>query len=307
MESWLNLVSENKERGQILSFYMITVYLGIAASQGAIGFAAPSEFTLFALASVLLSIALIPVAASRTVQPRQKRGENFSLKELVKTSRLATAGVFTTGMINGSFWGLVPIYLSNIGMADGTVGWFIAFQFIGGLVLQYPIGFLSDKTDRRIIIVTLMLLSSAVSFYLYSMSYDGTTLAFGMFMAGAFFFGGINSTVHSLFIAHANDFLKPSQVVKASGGLLNVHALGAIVGPLVATIFISQMGYGGLPFYTAVVAGIVFVFSTYRAMVGRAAPEGTQSDFVPIPRAGMWVASLVPGLGPKKDDKPPKN
>ena len=306
MESWLNLVAENKERGQILSFYMLTIYIGIAGSQGMISLAPPESFTLFAVGSVLLSLALIPVAGSRMPQPRKIKTDNFSLIELAKTSRLATAGVFTTGMINGAFWGLAPIYLSDIGMDNAQVGWFIAFQYIGGLVLQWPIGYMSDRMDRRGIIVVLLLLSSAVSFYLYSMEFSSEFSAFALFMAGAFFFGGINSTLHSIFIAHANDFLKASQVVKASGGLLAIHAVGAIIGPLLATVAVAKVGASGLPFFTSIVAGVVFFFSVYRMMVGKTAPKHTHTWFVPIPRAGMLVPKLDPRrTDVKKDDKTP--
>lgn len=294
MESWLNLITKNEERGQILSFYMITIYIGLAASQGFIFLASPSSYMLFAVASILLSFSLIPVAASETPQPKFEKAENFSLKQLFQTSYLATAGVFTTGLINGSFWGLAPIYLSNIGMPDARVGWFIAFQYLGGLILQWPIGYLSDRIQRRSVIVVMLFASSVVSFYLYSLSYDGSTALFALFLAGAFFFGGINSTVHSLFLAHANDFLKASQVVKASGGLLTVHALGAMIGPLLATLFIEYFSDPGLVLFTACVASTAFFFSIWRLFSGRQVPKDTKAWFVPMPRAGAAVAKLDP-------------
>ena len=294
MESWLNLISKNEERGQILSFYMITIYIGLAASQGFISLASPSSYMLFAVASILLSFSLVPVAASRMPQPKMAENENFTLKQLIKTSNLATAGVFTTGLINGSFWGLAPIYLSNIGMSDSRVGWFIGFQYIGGLILQYPIGYMSDKMPRRTVISFTLLVSTLVSVYLFMLPYDGTTYLFVLFMAGAFFFGGINSTVHSLFLAHANDFLKASQVVKASGGLLNVHAVGAMLGPLIATVFIRYFDDPGLVLFTAITAFIAFFFSIFRLINGRKIPKATKAWFVPMPRAGATVAKLDP-------------
>lgn len=294
MESWLNLIAKNEERGQILSFYMITIYIGLAVSQGFISLASPSSYMLFAVASILLSFSLVPVAASRMPQPKAMDNENFSLKQLIQTSNLATAGVFATGLINGSFWGLAPIYLSNIGMTDSRVGWFIAFQYIGGLILQWPIGYMSDRVPRRMIISSMLLISTLVSLYLYLLPYDGTSYLFGLFIAGAFFFGGINSTVHSLFLAHANDFLKSSQVVKASGGLLNVHAVGAMLGPLFATFFVKYFDDPGLVLFTAIVAFVSFFFSIFRLIKGRRIPKATKAWFVPIPRAGATVAKLDP-------------
>jgi len=294
MESWLNLISKNEERGQILSFYMITVYLGLAASQGFMLLASPQSYILFAVASVLLSFSLIPVAGSRTPQPRMRKSENFTLKQLFQTSYLATTGVFTTGLINGSFWGLAPIYLSNIGMTDARVGWFIAFQYLGGLILQWPIGYLSDKIKRRSVIVVMLFISTIVSLYLYALTPDGSMKLFILFLAGAFLFGGINSTLHSLFLAHANDFLKPNQVVKASGGLLTVHALGAMIGPLIATVFIEYFEDPGLVLFTACASLVAFSFSVFRLFTGRKVPKTTKAWFVPVPRAEARVGKLDP-------------
>ncbi len=294
MESWLNLITKNEERGQILSFYMITNYVSIALSQMLIYVAEPSSFTLFAVASIFLSFSLIPVSASRSPQPSVIKSENFSLKRLFKTSQLAVAGVFCTGAISGSFWGIGAFYLSSIGLSKAAVASFFAVMYIGSLIMQWPLGFMSDKLGRRKMIVGLSIASAIVSFVLYITPYGEDTAVYATYMACAFLFGGVNNTLHSLFLALANDFLKPEQVVKASGGLISVHGAGAIFGPIAATAVIYFAGRQGLMLFCAMVAMTLVLIATYRVFTGRKIPKATRDVFVPMFRAGRGITKLDP-------------
>jgi len=294
MESWLNLITKNEERGQILSFYMITNYIGMAGSQALIYVAEPADFVLFAAASIFLSIALVPLAASQSPQPTLMNPEAFSLKELIKTSPLAAVGCFATGAMLGGFWGMGAYYLSNVGMNNGQVALFIAFLYVGSFTLQYPLGYISDKIGRRKTIVALCALSALVSAALFIVPYEDNFTTMMMYLGMSFFFGGLNNTLYSLFLALANDFLKPGQVVKASAGFLSVHALGAIIGPLMATVMMIKLGDAGLMLFCALVALCVLVFALRQVFYGRKILKNMRQDFVAIPRTGLNTGALDP-------------
>ena len=294
MESWLNLITKNEERGQILSFYMITNYVSIALSQFLINAAEPTNFLLFALASIFLSISLIPVSASRSPQPQHVESEHFPLKKLIETSKLSVVGVFSTGAVLGGFWGIRAFYLSQIGMSNDQVAWFIAAYFIGSLILQWPLGFISDKVGRRKMIVGISACLVAVLFLLYVVEYNGTSSIFYAYLVMSFFFGGLGNTMHSMFIALANDFLKPSQVVKATGGLISVHATGAIIGPLIAAAMMTYIGGQSLMLFFMISVALVLFFAVYQVFNGRKIPKETREDFVPLPRMNTILSKLDP-------------
>ncbi|MGM0422139.1 MAG: MFS transporter [Pseudomonadota bacterium] len=302
MESWLNLICRNHERGQILSFYTITNYTAMAIGQALIYLASPDSFTLFAAASIFLSMALIPLSASQTPQPAEIEVEHFSLKKLFVTSRLATVGCFSTGAIMGSFWGIGAVFLSRIGMTNPQVALFIGVMYLGSMVLQWPIGYFSDKVGRRQMIVAMEVLAIGIALFLFFTPFDGTTNVLVKYMIAALFFGGVNNALHSLFIALVNDYLRPSQVVRASGTLLNINATGAIIGPLVATLVISVTSDYGLMLYSALVAVLILGFAIYQIIRGEEAPVEV-SDFVAVPRTGFGVSGLYPVEEPEQKDK----
>lgn len=304
VESWLNMICKNEERGQVLSFYMITNYTGMAFSQALIYFASPSSFVLFAAASIFLSMALIPLSASQTPQPVEIGNEHFSFKKLFATSRLATVGCFSTGAVMGSFWGIGAVFLSKIGMTNPQVAMFIGVLYMGSMVLQYPIGYFSDKLGRKQVIIAMELAAVFVALFMFFSPFDGSMNSFIKYLIAAVFFGGINNALHSLFIALVNDYLHPGQAVRASGTLLTVNAFGSIIGPLVATLFIFMTSDYGLMLYCAVVSSLVFGFALYQLQHGHKplSPEET-GDFVAVPRAGMGVTQLYPLEEPEPPQK----
>ena len=292
MESWLNMICKNEERGQILSFYMITNYVGMAASQALIYFASPTSFTLFAVASIFLSAALIPLSASQTPQPFEIKGETFSLKKAFYTSQLATIGSFSSGFVLGSFWGFGAVFLTKIGMTNTQVAMFIGLFYLGALFMQWPVGYMSDRLGRRKMIASIEVIAAVVALFMFLARFDGSSGMVVAYMISAFIFGGVNNTLHSLFIALMNDFLKPEQAVRASGTLLNVHAIGAIIGPIIATPLIAMTSDNGLMLFCALTSMSVFGFAVYQIFNGRKIPKATTGEFVAVPRASLNVYQL---------------
>lgn len=301
IESWLNSIARNEERGRILSVYMIISYLGLAGGQLFVFLSGPEDYTLFAIASILLSLSLIPLSASKRAQPEKIDAGKFEPSVLFKTSPLAAFGCFCTGLILGAFWGFGPVFLAQLGLNSTDVALFIGGTFLGGLCLQWPIGTLSDRLDRRWVIGFICFCSTVTSalilLHVHRAVLDMTPKLFVL----AMMFGGTNYSLYSLFISLINDFLTPENRIQASGGLLALHALGAVIGPVCVPVVAHFAGPAGFLFFTASVAGAMVVLALVQAVRGRRIPEATSEGFVSVPRTGIGVLSL----DPRQEDSAP--
>lgn len=294
IESWLNALSTKENRGRILSVYMIVSFLCLALGQIFVFVAQPSEYVLFAVVSVLISVALVPLTISKTKQPEEIPSDYFSFKRLFTISPLATAGCISTGLTLGAFWGLGAVYFTQIGLPANQVAVLIAATFIGGLIFQWPLGYFSDLFDRRIVISIVLLLSSFTSIQMVYLVQDNTHDIDLKMIFLAMFFGGFSYTLYSLFIALANDFLDPKYLVKASGGLISFHAMGAIFGPVLAALTMTQTGNNGLFVFIATINFLLFAFSVLQVIRGRKTSRATKEPFVSMPRTGTAFVELDP-------------
>jgi MFS family permease len=294
IESWLNSLSTKQNRGRILSTYLTINFLCLSAGQMFIFIAEPSEYVLFAVVSVLISVSLVPLTLSKTKQPDVMSSEHLSFKELFKTSPLATVGCVAVGLTSGAFWGLGAVYFTQIGLNAKDVALLISLTFLGGLIFQWPIGLCSDYFDRRKVIAVVMLgftlITGAFAFFVDEHVY----VLNNYLMILSFFLGGCAYTLYSLFISLANDFLQPKHVVKASAGLIIFHAVGAIIGPFLASLMMASIGAHGLFLYMMTINAVVFLFSIMRIMHGRGIPEATSENFVSMPKTSMGVMDLDP-------------
>lgn len=294
IEIWLNVLSDKKNRGSILSVYMTINFLSLALGQIFVFTAEPSEFILFAVVSVLISISLVPLTISKTKQPENIISEHFSFKRLFIISPLATIGCISTGLTAGAFWGLGAVYFIQIGLPSSSVAMLIAATCIGGLICQWPIGYCSDRFGRRVTIATVLFLSIMVCAQIIFLIQGKVVELNTMLILLALFFGGFSYTLYSLFIALANDFLEPRFLVKASGGLLSFHAIGAIFGPILASLFMFYIGNNGLFIFIGLVNAVTFTLAVIRTIIGRKIPEATTESFVSMPRTGAVIIELDP-------------
>ncbi len=293
IESWLNSLSNKKNRAQVLSIYMIISFLFLSIGQSLVGSAKPTEFTLFAVSSILISLALVPLSLSKSQQPEISSGKNFGIKKLFSISPLATTGSFCTGLIIGAFWGLAAIFFIKAGMNVGHAGLALSVSYLGGLALQYTIGYLSDIFDRRLAIMITLLLSSLSCFaIIYFISgFDDLNLFTATL---CFSLGAFTHTSYSLFIALLNDFLEPHETVKATGGLISVYAVGAILGPILSSIFMQIFNNSGFIIFIGVINLILATFAFYQYFLGKNIPEATSDSFVSMPRTTAGIVELDP-------------
>lgn len=296
IEGWLNSLSNLKTRGRIFSTYMVINFMGLSLGQGFFFVANPGSFQLFAVASVLISLALIPLTLSKNAkQPDNVSLETYSLKRLIQVSPLATLGCMATGLTTGAFWGMGAVCLSHIGLDAKGVATFIGCMLVGGLVCQWPIGYFSDLFNRRIAILCVCGLG-AITALMIAVQFSGgekvTTLSPQLLLL-ALTFGGFTYTLYSLCIALANDYLDATFIVKASGSLIMLHAMGAIAGPILVAMAMMLWGAHGFFAFFVVVNMLVVMLALRGMTLGRSLPEDTES-FVAVPRSTVAIAAMDP-------------
>ncbi len=266
-ESWLNNAADNETRGQTLSAYMIVQMAGIIASQALLVVPDPSGFLLFVIPSVLVSISFAPILLSISPTPAFESSKPMTLKELYGVSPLGMVGMFLLGGVFAAQFGMAAVYGTEAGLTLKQISIFVASFYVGALVLQYPLGWFSDRMDRRWLIMLVAAVGAAAS--VLATLFGGT---FELLVASAFVIGGCSNPLYSLLIAYTNDFLEPEDMAASSAGLLFVNGCGAIAGPLVVGWVMERAGPPG---YFMIITGLLAILAGYALyrMTQRAAPS----------------------------------
>ena len=275
-ESWLNNTASNETRGQTLSAYMIVQMLGIIAAQGLLGMGDPAGFGLFIIPSILVSLSFLPLLLATVPAPTFERTKAMSFAALFAVSPLGCAGMLLTGGVFAAMFGMASVYGAMMGMGVGQIAGFVAAMYIGGLVLQYPIGWLSDRLDRRLMILWMSLAGAGVMALAAALP-----LPYALEVLVAAALGGIINPLYSLLISHTNDYLTKEQMPAASAGLIFLNGFGAIFGPLLAGWVMGAVGARG---YFLVIGAFFAALGGYAAwrMSRRAAPaQGSYAGLSP--------------------------
>lgn len=259
-ESWLNDRAENEQRGQILSVYMVTQFVGLTAGQFLVNLADPASFQLFSLGAVLLAFALVPVVLSRAPAPRFDQPVHLGILSLYRISPLGTLGLAGVGITNSAFWGMGAVYAKASGLTVADVALFMSVAIVAAAVCTWPLGRVSDRFDRRSVI-TVVSLGAGIAAVAAMTLADGERLAF---FAAVFAYGGLALSLYSLCVAHANDRLQPEQMVAASSGLMLCYGVGAILGPMSVGALMDHIGPRGFFIYLALVHMFVGALAIYR-------------------------------------------
>lgn len=288
LESWLNDQAEGDARGGVLAAYMIALYTGQGLSQLLlnIGDAAPSMP--FVVASILISLAVLPIALTRMKGPSLENSSYLPVRALYAVSPLGIVGAALTGVMLGAFYGLGAVYARELDLSVSATAWFMTIVILGGVALQWPLGRLSDRLDRRLVIIGVVGGTVAASLGLAATGPAGGGLVL------AALFGGLSFALYPLCVAHTNDHLSTEQRVGASGGLVLVYSFGSACGPLFASGAISIAGPVGLFLSIGFVAATVFLFGVWRQWVGPAVPADMQQAYQVLPRTTPVSASLDP-------------
>lgn len=237
-ESWLNERATNQTRGKLLSVYMVVTYVGVGLGQLLLNLADPRGYPLFVLTSVLISIAVVPLLLSATESPRHERSVKIRMNELYRISPLGILGMFMVGLVTATFFALGPVHAQRLGLSITEISWFMTSAVIGTVLFQWPIGALSDRFDRRMVLTVTTALAGLSAIVCIPLS-RGDSL---ILLPAVGLFCGLALPLYSVCIAYINDHLKPSQMIAASGTLVLVGGLGAVAGPMVVAAIMDQFG-----------------------------------------------------------------
>lgn len=288
VESWLNERSTNETRGAVLSAYNIINLTVITVGQMMMTLYDPASFPLFILASVLVSMGVVPIAMTTSAAPAPVQIVRLRLLYLYRVSPLGCIGALAVGIVNGSFWTLGPVFALNNGMAVTGVAIFMSTAVLAGAAGQWPLGRLSDRTDRRRIILLACVMASlagAITLLPFASTEWGvylTAVVFGLF---AF-------PLYSIAVAHLNDFIPTDEFVEASSGTLLLYALGAAIGPIPAALAMDWFGPAGLFLFTACIHLLTAALAILR-MRQRHIPQ-YKEDFVIASRTSPTAYAMDP-------------
>ena len=278
-ESWLNNSVDNEKRGQALSLYMIVQMVGIVSAQGVLALGDPNGYSLFIIISILVSISFAPILLSISPAPAFERTKLMTLSRLFTTSPLACVGMFLLGGVFSAQFGMSAVFGAQIGLSLSQISLFVASFYIGAMIFQYPIGWVSDKMDRRLLI----LLISAASATGSASAYFAGGYFFALVFA-AFLVGGLTNPLYSLLIAHANDFIEYEDMASAAAGLLFVNGVGAVSGPIIIGYAMNAFGPEIFFVIIALLMATLAIYAGYR-MTQRATVSDTSSYAAVLPNS----------------------
>lgn len=284
-ESWLNNASSNETRGQALSVYMVVQMVGIVAAQGLLNVADPAGYILFIIPSVLVSIAFAPILLSVSPTPAFGATRQMSFSDLYKVSPLGVVGMFLLGGVFSAQFGMSAVYGTEAGLSVAQISVFVSSIFIGAMLLQVPIGWISDRIDRRILILCVSAVAGVAA--LVAWAFGGY---FPVLLACAFVIGGMTNPLYALLIAYTNDYLDPDDMAGASGGLLFVNGLGAIAGPVMTGWLMTTFGPPGFWLIIAVTMIATTAYAAYR-MTRRQSAYAEEDDYDAVPYAPVGMGS----------------
>ena len=292
MESWLNDRANNRTRGQLLSIYMFITLIGLALGTLLLNFSSPEKYEPFILISLLLSSALIPILLTKRKAPKFKKLGYIDIKGLYKTSPLATFSMFCTGLIHSALFSLGAVYAASMNFTLFEISLVLFLVTTSGGVFQWPIGYYSDKSDRRVIII---FCSFAAAFFAFlAIVASGTSLE-NMYLATSmgtdkimFFiyvslYAGMAVPLFTLNLAYINDYIPKEKFVAAGAGMQIIFGMGAMGGPFLCSLLMNKFGSNGFFIHLLFFHLAIGLFGFYR-ITKRDYKDNPESTFTPLPR-----------------------
>ncbi len=301
-ESWLNAGVSNETRGQALSAYMIVQMLGIVAGQGLLNIGDPAGYLPFVIPSVLVSLAFTPILLSTEPAPRFDTIQRMSFARLWQVSPLGCVGIFLMGGVFSALFGMASVWGTEAGLNTREVSAFVAAIYLGGMVFLWPIGKLSDRSDRRVLILALAALGVATVAGMLVIEPG----IWGILLAAALL-GGVVNPLYSLLLAYTNDLIDSRDMAAASAGLLFINGVGAFTGPVLTGWLMALLGLDGFWVYVGLLLGLLAGYAgwrrTRRATIGRSSAFTTISP-VASPVAVEAALEAAPAPAGAPGDRP---
>jgi MFS family permease len=294
IETWLTSSSTLETRGRVLAAYTFLNFTVVIAGMQMTGLADPGGFELFSAVAILYSLAAVPVALTATTAPSPPRTARLRLHWLFEVSPAAVLGCLFAGLANGAFWSLAPLYGKGAGFSLGETATLLTVAVLGGASSQWPVGSLSDQIGRRLPLTAVAAGAALAGIGLFLASGAG---ALWLYMLIAVY-GICAFPIYTLCVAHANDLVPKERAVDVSSGLLLTFSIGAVLGPLIASLAMSEAGTSALFLHSAAAHSLIVLTLLIRVGVRPKLPEEDKEGFVAVPRTTPAVFELDPRAEP---------
>ncbi len=296
IESWLNVRAVD-HRGQVFAVYMMVNLVAVALGQAMITAYGAEHANSLAIAAILFCLGLVPIALTQVSQPEVPKTDRLSLATVYRLAPVGAAGAVFSGLISGSFWSLGPVFARGFGWDDGEVALFIVTTVAGGAIMQWPLGWLSDRYDRRSVLlaVSVGLVASVGGIGVVPAQSIGTLLGF------AFLFGGFSFTLYSLAVAQTHDRFQSKDALEATKSLLLMHGIGAAAGPLLtgAVMTVAERGFA---IALATLGATLAVFTAARLLLDAPVPLEDKSHFALVEQTSVVAMELDPRTPVHEED-----
>jgi MFS family permease len=289
-ESWLNERTPRGARGRVIGFYMVFTKLAFAGGQLLITVGDLGGLVFFMLASGCYSLSLLPVTLTRGSSPQIPDLVTLGVRELFRIAPAGVIGAFAAGLMNSAVINISPVYLVRIGYDTGTIAGLLVMMQIGSLTIQWPLGWISDRIDRRKVIALAAGGSAALAL---TIAFLGPSAGPWLYLLFALW-GGFALSFYAVCVAHANDFARPEQMVPLSSSLLLAWASGSVVGPSAATATMEVFGPDGLFFYAAAIGLGLTLFVVFRMTRRAPVPVDLREPFVNVPATSPAIHEIHP-------------
>lgn len=311
IESWLSARSEPIERGRVFAVYMAVTLAALAAGQHLLRLDDGGAL-LFALVAILVCAAMIPVTLTSQAQPVLHDTPRLNLLHLYHRVPTAVAGALFSGLAMGAFWALGPLFATRSGLIDSQIAWFMSIGILGGMLLQWPIGRLSDRHDRRYALLAVAILAAVVAFVGAFAGGEPGAQRLGVLYVVVFLYGGLAFAIYPVSVAHLMDHLEPSDLLQGSSTVLLLHGVGAALSPLLAGVAMGRFGPDALWMFFAITQLLLAVAVAWRLLVRRRAAT-FDGHFLPMLRTTPAALDMIPDAEPARgpgtdedeDDTPP--
>jgi MFS family permease len=297
IESWLNAVSTVETRGRIFSAYTAINLTVITLGMQLVNLGQPMSFELFSLTAILYSLAAVPIALTRSVAPSPPPRSRLHLAWVFMVSPAAMLGSFLAGLANSCFWTLSPLYGKSIGLTDREIAVFMTVVVLSGAASQWPVGRLSDSLGRRHVSAVIATLAAVAALALTFGA--GGERGYPVLLAFAALYGATAFPAYALCVALANDLVHRKRAVEVSSGLLMTFSIGAVLGPLVASLLMAELGNRALFVHTAVAEALIVIVMQLQIARRPTLPEEHTEQYVVVPRTTQAVFELDPRTEPE--------
>ncbi|EFL90551.1 MFS transporter [Ahrensia sp. R2A130] len=296
IESWMNSGVSNEARGKVTGVYRIIDILAVSGGQFLMPAVGTEGFTLLAIMALMISLSLVPVALGDHSNPKPPKFVRFDLREVWRLSPVASASCIAIGMTNSAFRFVGPLFAEVQNFSLSQVATFISLGVVGGAVLQYPLGMLSDRYDRRWILIWTTVGAVLASLFISFAAGDDAWLIY----AGVFVFGAFSLPLYSLAAAHANDRANADQYVLVAAGLMFFYGIGASFGPPVSSLMVELYGPSALFIFISATHGSLALITLYRMQVREAVDAKGRGKFNWLTRTSPVMQRMIQGKRKRK-------